>query len=334
MQLYDFGGYSKYLFIRVLFGAYKIARQHGNIGIYCHFTPGAAKLIANALPHARNRRAIYIIHTDLYGYFCSTSGIKKLLVTFLIKFLSSRELVFTSKEALLRAQSKWEIPNARWIPNIIRLPRTPPTIRYSESSRSCRLLMLGRLQRNKNIDRAVLFIRELTLLGVNVSLDVYGEGDSESELAAYIDALGVSDRVTLKGATQDIDATFEQIDALLMLSDLEGFSLVIAESLVRKRPVFSVDCHCGPRELLAPRSDPLVKTTASELCEGGMLVEPVESEPKYRRSASAKDHEIVQYLIKFIRLVVESKFTMKCDLGQYTSDSVGIRWIEYLSKSD
>lgn len=110
------------------------------------------------------------------------------------------------------------------------------------------LLFVGRLeQRSKRFDRLLKAYRDS---GMRLPLVVIGEGRDRVFIEKEVERLGLQERVILLGHRDNPYAYMRRARALLLSSDYEGFSLVIAEALACGTPVVSTDCPSGPREIL------------------------------------------------------------------------------------
>ena len=78
---------------------------------------------------------------------------------------------------------------------------------------------------------------------------ILGEGSMHAKLENLIHINHLENMVTLLGFQRNPYPWIAGSDAFVCTSRAEGFSLVIAEAMVLKTPVFSVDCS-GPNELL------------------------------------------------------------------------------------
>ncbi|WP_285115794.1 glycosyltransferase [Leifsonia sp. fls2-241-R2A-40a] len=109
--------------------------------------------------------------------------------------------------------------------------------RDRELTTPTKVIAVGNLDARKNFADAVRAIAALP----EATLTIVGQGDQRDALAALIQELGVSDRVTLAGQSDDVGALMDEHHLLLSTSRFEGFSLVAAEAMAMGLPVV------GPR---------------------------------------------------------------------------------------
>lgn len=110
------------------------------------------------------------------------------------------------------------------------------------------LLYVGRMDlRQKRFDRLLDAYHQS---GVALPLLLVGGGDGAQKVSAMIRERKLEDRVQLLGPRDNPYAYMARARALLLSSDYEGFALVLAEALVCRTPVVSVDCPSGPSEIL------------------------------------------------------------------------------------
>ncbi len=110
----------------------------------------------------------------------------------------------------------------------------PPS---NESARShSALLFVGRLTRQKGVDRA---LQALARLPEHVTLDVVGDGPERNELEALSQELGLAARVRWHGAMPPFGLPdfYRQAAAVVMPSHEEGLGLVAVEALLCGAPV-------------------------------------------------------------------------------------------------
>lgn len=112
------------------------------------------------------------------------------------------------------------------------------------------LVTVGRLVHQKGYDILVRICKRLKDEGYRFTLRILGEGAQQDELQRYITDNGLQDYVKLLGFHPNPYPYIANSDIFVCSSRSEGYSLVIAESLVLGVPVISTYCS-GPNELLA-----------------------------------------------------------------------------------
>jgi rhamnosyl/mannosyltransferase len=105
-----------------------------------------------------------------------------------------------------------------------------------------RLLAIGRLVAYKGLD---VLIRCLPLVGVDCRLDILGEGPLMGELRSLADRLGLTGRVTLRGAVaEDVRDRFlasADIFCLPSVTRAEMFGMVQLEAMAHGVPLITTD---------------------------------------------------------------------------------------------
>lgn len=111
------------------------------------------------------------------------------------------------------------------------------------------LIGVGRLVKEKRFD---LLIKEHKLLideGIDNKLIILGIGYEEFFLKKLIKELKLEKSVELLGFIENPYPYIAQSDILIVTSDYEGYSLVLAEALILGKQIVSTKCN-GPSELL------------------------------------------------------------------------------------
>jgi glycosyltransferase involved in cell wall biosynthesis len=116
------------------------------------------------------------------------------------------------------------------------------------------ILSLGRLAPDK--DYATLLRAFARLPHPEARLVILGEGRERASLEAEARALGVEDRVSMPGFSQDIAAELSRARCFALSSRRETFSLACVEALSHGLPVVVTDCG-GPSEIV---NDPALGT--------------------------------------------------------------------------
>lgn len=110
---------------------------------------------------------------------------------------------------------------------------------------------VGRLTQAKDQKVIVRAIdHAVNVLGVDIVLDIYGEGELHDELQSEINRLGLESRVFLRSFDADIESKIKNYHVFLFASRWEGLPNALIEALGSGIEVISTDCPSGPREIL------------------------------------------------------------------------------------
>jgi glycosyltransferase involved in cell wall biosynthesis len=104
-----------------------------------------------------------------------------------------------------------------------------------------RLVAAGRLIGRKNVPLMVDAVDALRREGVDITLDVYGEGPEMQAIETLVAERGLQDHVCLRGYRADWATQAMAADIFLNLSEAEGFCIVVAEAMLAGLPVIAVD---------------------------------------------------------------------------------------------
>lgn len=137
---------------------------------------------------------------------------------------------------------------------------------------------VGVMRAEKNWALLVKAIALLDNPAIKLILVGYGSEKELNKLNALVAELGVQNKIVFTGMQPNPYQYMARAHCLVLCSMLEGFPNVVLESLALGVPVISTDCRSGPREILAPGTDPEIEVTNSlELAEFGILY-PVNSD--------------------------------------------------------
>lgn len=110
------------------------------------------------------------------------------------------------------------------------------------------IVSVGRLNLQKGYDRLIRVHAKLVELYPH-RLMIIGEGNEREKLEKIINELGVSDTVELKGFIKNPYPYIKASNVFVSSSLAEGYSLVVAESIILGKAIVSTETT-GPKELL------------------------------------------------------------------------------------
>lgn len=105
-----------------------------------------------------------------------------------------------------------------------------------------RFVTVSRLTANKNQRTVIEAVGHVVDAGIDVHLDVYGDGPCRDDLEALAGSLGIADRVTFHGGVShaQVMTAFEDADLHLLATRQEGFGKVLLEGMMHATvPIFS-----------------------------------------------------------------------------------------------
>ena len=135
----------------------------------------------------------------------------------------------------------------------------------------------GRLTEKKGHWHILRAFREVRKKVPGALLVILGrEGKHQANTAGLLRSIisecGLEGSVLLPGFLEDPYPILAQADIYVSASYNEGFPNALLEAMALGLPVISTDCRSGPREILAPGSDPSVKTAKIEYARFGVLL--------------------------------------------------------------
>jgi N-acetylgalactosamine-N,N'-diacetylbacillosaminyl-diphospho-undecaprenol 4-alpha-N-acetylgalactosaminyltransferase len=133
---------------------------------------------------------------------------------------------------------------------------------------------IGRMVPLKRFQDLIEAFSRIALDYPDIELHFAGDGPQRPELENVAVALGISSRIRFLGLLVEPMAALAGCDIFVSTSATEGFGMTIVEALAAGIPVIASDCAYGPREILAPGTDPMVlleQGSDMELAQFGVL---------------------------------------------------------------
>lgn len=156
------------------------------------------------------------------------------------------------------------------------LKKAAETLPNDVQKRRLTLALVGRLNPQKKVERALAAHRRLLDEGIDHDLWIIGEGEERSMLENYIHENHLEDSAKLLGFRENPYCLMNAADLLVCSSVYEGFSTFVTEGLILGKPIVTTDVS-GMRELLGDSEYGLVTANDDEAFYEGvkrMLTEP------------------------------------------------------------
>lgn len=118
-----------------------------------------------------------------------------------------------------------------------------------KSDDSFLIVTIGRLEKVKGYDKLLDAFCHLNKSHPNTKLWILGEGSERKNFEKFILENGLTDSVKLLGFKSNPYNYLKQADLFISTSEIEGFSLAVAEAIVLGLPIISTSTD-GPKEIL------------------------------------------------------------------------------------
>ena len=222
--------------------------------------------------------------TDILVYLCRKSGLKfkhvcserndpttrkKSVQRILTKVYKSSDLFVCQGQKVYDYYSKVSQSKKQIIANPINGENLPERL----VGKKRRIVSVGRLDKQKNFPLIIKSFSHLPSKFDEYVLDIYGEGPERSYLQRLIDDEGMSNRITLCGAKQNLLSLINDADLFVLPSNYEGFPNALLEAMAIGLPVISTDFSTGiAKELVLTENGRVVPVGDEEkmieaLCE-------------------------------------------------------------------
>ena len=158
------------------------------------------------------------------------------------------------------------------------------------------IAVVGRLEIDKRIDRAVLLINSLVAKQKNVHLLIFGDGSLKDEMDQLVQHHELKDSVDIFGYVEEVESYYKYLDLILFTSDWEGMPLTMWEAMANEVPVVAPDVG-GFKEIL-------------EENECGLIYEPGNiKEAENKIKILLKDEELRKTLGQNGKTAIERKYS-------------------------
>lgn len=120
-----------------------------------------------------------------------------------------------------------------------------------EGERKKRIVMVGRIDSNKNHEMGIRAFAALAERYPEYDLLILGEGDKRSELSKLVRDLKLEERIQLPGACSDVRDQIKDAEIFMLTSYSEGVPNTLLEAMAQGLACISTDCPSkGPAQII------------------------------------------------------------------------------------
>jgi glycosyltransferase involved in cell wall biosynthesis len=181
----------------------------------------------------------------------SGSLLKKLKIVYRLLHETHLPVHYDSFVVLTEEDKQWwlEKPNVRVIPNPL-----PFTTNRVSSLDTCRILSIGRISRDKGIDRMLDIWSRIAPCFPEWKLTLIGDV-VDHDLIDRINISGLAQSVEVLPTTPHVFEAYQKSSIYIMTSRFEGLPMVLLEAVACGLPIVSYAFKCGPRDVINDGKD-------------------------------------------------------------------------------
>ena len=232
------------------------------------------------------KKKIISTRTHISWALSAKTPLKRGLIKFLYPYLLQRasRIVFNSIESASNFKALFRVKQSQIsviynfcdIGKLKTLAQEPLPGYYNKVFKRPVLMTSGRLIHAKGQWHLLRAFKAICQKNDEIKLIILGEGPLKAELIRLCHDLHIQDRVFLPGFKPNPMPWIAKADLFVLPSLAEGFPNALLEAMALGVPVISTDCCSGPREILAPDTDPKKKTTHIDYTPYGVLIPPLD----------------------------------------------------------
>ncbi len=150
-------------------------------------------------------------------------------------------------------QQKCYFPETQWkkikiLPNPVSYSLL--TIERHEDQTGFKIVGVGRLENQKNFGLLIDAVAGVSEKYTDIHLEIYGEGSKKKELQEHIERTNMSQKIVLRGRSNDYSEIYGTASLFVLSSDFEGMPNTLLEAMAVGLPCVSTNCPTGPSDII------------------------------------------------------------------------------------
>lgn len=246
-------GFKTISFVSTFFKSFSLAQKSKSVDTWITSQdPFESGLLAFMIAKLTKCKLQLQFHTDCFNSLYFKHSVSNYFRTLIARFIvtradSIRVVSERIKSSLLTIDNKLStrisvLPVWTDIEEISNIPiKAENNLREKFPEFKKIILIVARLESEKNIDLSLLAFKKLLRFKPDTGLVIAGNGGKSEWLTQYARILGIEDSVRFLGWQSDVVSLYKSVDLLLVTSLYEGYGLNIVESIACGTPVVSTD---------------------------------------------------------------------------------------------
>ncbi|MFH7825441.1 glycosyltransferase [Kluyvera chengduensis] len=178
------------------------------------------------------------------------SELKKITMFYLLKKCDQIICQSEQMKKILKEKYKINESSLTRIYNPISSPADNDVFEKESSDEKIKLLFVGRLEHQKNLEDIIAIALILKQQGIDFTWKIVGQGAEFQKIKTLIDINNLENEIVFCGLQNDINRFYKWADVTTLTSHFEGLPNVLLESIANKTPCISYDCPTGPSEII------------------------------------------------------------------------------------
>lgn len=239
-----------------------------------------------------------------------------------------RVVMLTQTQASAFQRRFDESDNIAVISNPVTVPaELPPWERRNRS----KVLIVGRLTEAKRVEKAIEVVEILRDSGIEVQLEIVGNGEHRAQLEALVVEKGLGDRIHFVGHVSDAPARLAGASVALLCSRFEGQSLAVLEAKAYGCVPVVFDVDFGPRDVITHEVSGFLIPTGDSASMADAVKQLVTDDALHRQMSKAAFEEAQTYRSSVIyrRWLKELEHARKHHLIRHELESSVISLVKF-----
>ncbi|MFV8360195.1 glycosyltransferase family 4 protein [Flavobacterium sp. LS1P3] len=250
-----------------------------------------------------SKKVLEIHFSREFRLLANRKGITRLLDVYMTNF-NDKLVAKYDRFVVLTKQDKQSWKNHKNI-SVIYNSVTNSDNKIVSSLENKKILAIGRLSFQKNLELLIELWSEISKIHPDWSLTIVGTGDSK-ELKNKIRMMNLENVINLVSSTNAINDYYINSSLYLMTSRFEGLPMVLLEAQNFGLPIVSLDCKCGPNEIITDGED-------------GFLIKMEDSSGFIKKTSMLIENDSMRKEFGKKAKVNSSMFSEKVIMKQWTS---------------
>lgn len=194
---------------------------------------------------------------------------------------------------------------------------------------------MGRLTKQKAQWHIFRSLKKVTEKYPEAKLIVIGQGELKEQYERFIQKLNIEKNVEFLGFLANPHSCIKKADIFVFTSIVEGLGSVLLEALACGKPIISTDCDAGPREILAPDTDPILKTRTVEYARYGVLV-PVTQNDVFNEDVLNLSYEEMLLAEAMLKMIEDFELRRQYEemakerMNDFSPNTITQKWVEVI----